>query len=123
MKRQTSISAKSIRFRQWSRKGYAVFSGLHKVISIGKISAGICEKALLKNNLLSSVCPILSENNFITDREKEPEKELLSFEQFYNINSLPTAIDYPAGCSSQYLLTRGWKREKGSFPTFFIFKK
>lgn len=40
----------SVRFRRWSRKNFAVFSGLHREISIGHIAFDISEKALLKSN-------------------------------------------------------------------------
>lgn len=39
---------KSIRFRYWSRKSYAVFGSLHRHVTIGKVGKGIADSALDK---------------------------------------------------------------------------
>ena len=39
---------KSIRFRFWSRKNYAVFGSLHRHVTIGRVCKGIADSALDK---------------------------------------------------------------------------
>ena len=36
------------RFRRWSRAGYAMFRSLSLCVTMGKLSADVCEKAFLK---------------------------------------------------------------------------
>ncbi|GAB1416579.1 hypothetical protein MASR2M117_19850 [Paludibacter sp.] len=49
---------KTIRFRQWSRKAYAVFASLGKLISIGKLKKDVAVKSL--NNGIESLSQIFS---------------------------------------------------------------
>lgn len=49
--KQTNIKS-VIRFRRWSRKSYAIFIGLGKQISIGRLRCGIANQALRKNELI-----------------------------------------------------------------------
>lgn len=42
---------KSIRFRRWSRKRYAAFCSLGKIISIGHLRCAIAEQSLIKQCL------------------------------------------------------------------------
>ena len=39
---------KSIRFRRWSRKNYAVFGSLHRHVTIGRVCKGIADSSLDK---------------------------------------------------------------------------
>jgi hypothetical protein len=94
---------KSIRFRRWSRKNYAVFAGLNKVISIGRVGAGICDQAILKTNLLSASDAYSVENTCFTEEEEE-EKESFLFDLLFNTNTLNIATDAPVGCREYYLL-------------------
>ena len=56
MLKKFKISGPYIVFSKWSRKNYAIFSSLKKMIKIGRLSIEICDKALLKpgtiNNLI-----------------------------------------------------------------------
>ena len=56
-----------IRFKRWSRKNYAVFAGLNKIISIGKITVEICEKSLQKT--FSNITEFLTFNKESNDSE------------------------------------------------------
>lgn len=49
---------KSVRFRCWSRKNYAVFGSLHRHVTIGKVCKGIADSALnkAKNILFQKEC-------------------------------------------------------------------
>ena len=54
MKKVCSYKAYSIRFRRWSRKGYAVFMSLHKAVTIGHVCRSIADAALSKNKSFST---------------------------------------------------------------------
>ena len=120
MKKSIVKTTTSIRFRKWSRKNYAAFSGLNKIISIGHVSATICEKALLKNNLLSVISGSFVENCDTARKYEEQETDLSQLEILLNTNALPVTTDYPVGCSVQYLLTQGWNRAIISVSTFLF---
>ncbi len=49
MKQPLSHIKRSIRFRRWSRKGYAVFCSLSADVTIGRVCKSICEMALRKS--------------------------------------------------------------------------
>ena len=46
---------KSIRFRRWSRKNYAVFGSLHRHVTIGRVCKGIADSSLDKARHIVSV--------------------------------------------------------------------
>ncbi len=54
MKKVCSYKAYSIRFRRWSRKGYAAFMSLHKAVTIGHVCRSIADAALSKNKSFST---------------------------------------------------------------------
>ena len=54
MKKVCSHKAGSIRFRRWSRKGYAVFVSLRIVVTIGHVCRSIADAALSKNKSFSA---------------------------------------------------------------------
>ena len=60
MKKVCSYKAYSIRFRRWSRKGYAVFMSLHKAVTIGHVCRSIADAALGKNKSFSTGSGFLS---------------------------------------------------------------
>ena len=45
-----------IRFRQWSRKGYAIFASLGKHVTIGHVCKSIAEASLTKTGWLDKPC-------------------------------------------------------------------
>ena len=55
MKKVCSHKAGSVRFRRWSRKGYAVFVSLHYAVTIGHVCRSIADAALSKNKSFSTV--------------------------------------------------------------------
>lgn len=68
--------SKSIRFRRWSRKGYAVFCSLSKNVTIGRVCVSICDLSLKKSSQTSSNKVI----NTISKKEiDEYEDELSDF--------------------------------------------
>lgn len=48
MHKQASHTAKSIRFRRWSRAGYAIFCSLTCSVTIGCVAISISDKSLQK---------------------------------------------------------------------------
>ena len=46
---------RSIRFRRWSRKNYAVFGSLHRHVTIGRVCKGIADSSLDKARHIVSV--------------------------------------------------------------------
>ena len=79
MLRQKTHKQSFIRFKRWSRMGYAVFAGIHKVISIGTLSKTISEKALKKAKSITST--ILFYNNELFNLvDSDIELEFLSNE-------------------------------------------
>ena len=126
MKKRQRNSATIIRFRQWSRKGYAVFSGLNKVISIGRVNASVCDKALLKTNLITEALTERFSLTFNTgEREKDAEPEELLQRLLININTIQITDGTPAGCDKTYniIKSQGWNgAKKAPFQPFFLFK-
>lgn len=55
-------AASSIRFRRWSRAGYAIFCSLARTVSIGSVTASISDKSLQKAVGVSknSFCALVS---------------------------------------------------------------
>src|ERR1035437_10127615 len=48
MKTKKTYTASSIRFRRWSRAGYAVFCSLSRIVTIGSLAVSISDKSLQK---------------------------------------------------------------------------
>ena len=69
MRRQIS-KLEIIRFRRWSRKGYAIFCSLGKSVVIGNLKKGIVEIALKKQ---SNVCVLSTVGRQDRTDEKEGE--------------------------------------------------
>ncbi|NLI71787.1 MAG: hypothetical protein GX361_03535 [Bacteroidales bacterium] len=120
MRKNSLQPAKSFRFRRWSRKNYAVFAGLNKVISIGQVSAGISDMAILKTNSFSVENNIFAKDS-LKNKKEEDESEVLLFENLLQINIQTFATDIPVGGLNQILFINPkleWR--KISIPTFFI---
>jgi len=70
MNKTQHFKQKNIRFRRWSRVGYAVFVSLSAVVSIGCLSVSISNKSVIKSNN-----PVfVSENTLINNNAEEKEK-------------------------------------------------
>ena len=91
----------SIRFRRWSRKNFAVFSGLHREISIGHITFDISDKALLKSIKKTFGSYAAAETNNPEEDEEVVENVLLTklSELLIIANS---TTDHLAGRSQKY---------------------
>ena len=44
----------ALRFKRWSRKGYAAFVSVQRAVTIGHLSAGVAERSLTKSNTLQA---------------------------------------------------------------------
>ena len=95
MNKTQHFKSKNIRFRRWSRVGYAVFVSLSAVVSIGCLSISICDKSVIKSK--KAVC--ISENtlNNIISEEQDKNSDLeLQLEQNLNIIVNQQATDIVA---------------------------
>ena len=82
-------TCKQIRFRRWSRKNYAIFAGLHKIISIGQLAVNICEMALKKAHL-TFLESVISVSDFAINEKGTEEKELVIQELLLQQNNFTT---------------------------------
>ncbi len=123
MKKYSKISANHVRFRQWSRKNYAVFSGLNKEITIGHVSASICGKALLKNNHLSEdTQKQFTDGIFSTDRENSDEPVIVISDSNLQLNSISPATGIPASSVSDHISIQWLEKSNLLISNLFYFK-
>lgn len=61
---------KTIRFRRWSRKGYAMFASLGRGVTIGTVGKGIADRSLRKSGYTEVVQEI--QPNFTWDLVSPP---------------------------------------------------
>lgn len=73
MKKTTS--RKTIRFRRWARKGYAIFSSLGCCITIGRLDGNIADASLKKQKAGISIKKETTDENVASDNE-EPDDGL-----------------------------------------------
>lgn len=62
-------NANVVVFSQWSRKAYAVFASLKKVIRIAGLSVDICQSSLLKSSAYLRILAYEEKNDFQEDSE------------------------------------------------------
>lgn len=91
-------TASTIRFRRWSRVGYAVFCSLSCSVTIGSLSVSVSDKTLQKADGIT-----MNELHFsVTDADSK-EKEVLELEaalqQIQEISLSEISNDNTAACS------------------------
>lgn len=59
MKKQHAYYPAALRFRRWSRKAYAAFSSLQRIVTIGSLEHRVVESLQRKNGLQTGFFPIL----------------------------------------------------------------
>ena len=102
MHRITPCSQKvMLRFRRWSRKNFAVFSGLHREISIGHITFDISDKALLKSIKKTFGSYAAAETNN-PDEDEEVVENVLLTELSELLIIANSTTDHLAGRSQKY---------------------
>ncbi|MEG1544070.1 MAG: hypothetical protein RR382_06045 [Tannerellaceae bacterium] len=70
MKKQAAHRPLTLRFRRWSRKGYAAFCSLQRTVTIGCLRIGICEQSLSKNCVLHASATRTATTNCSEDEEE-----------------------------------------------------
>ena len=74
----TLNTTKNIRFRRWSRAGYAVFNSLGSYITIGNVVVSISDKSLQKSESNSFNNSDVSRSEMAADNSMPIESELES---------------------------------------------
>lgn len=82
---RTQKSKQTIRFKRWSRKGYAIFSGLKKEVTIGETVTKISDKSLtkLKKNIREIVNLTQSQ---LENKEELEEQQCLITTELQTVN-------------------------------------
>lgn len=89
------IQKQNITFSKWSRKGFAVFASLGKVVKIAQLKVEICKQAIKKNiNLLDDLF-ILKKDNFIAQTNEIVE--ILLQDLFIENNLLIQSLNTKTG--------------------------
>lgn len=88
-----------LNFRQWSRKGYAVFSSLGKVVRIAVLNRATSDRLLDKSSFIESFNNLLFTENLDNETNTNLIEELevicsLNKGVFSSIIALPTRNDY-----------------------------
>jgi hypothetical protein len=88
---------KSIRFRRWSRKGYAVFCSLTCVVTIGCVSTSISDKSLQKtvSSCSNSICLNDTESH---DKLKEQADLEIAVQQLQEMVLVEKNFESAAAC-------------------------
>lgn len=71
MKKQHLLDSPVLRFKRWSRRGYAAFISLKQTVTIGHLSANVTERFQTKNSSIHS--SVLSTSIQAAETEKEEE--------------------------------------------------
>lgn len=94
-----------VRFRRWSRKGYAVFRSLTAQVTIGRVCKSICEMALRKSGQglcrqggCGLLCTTDEEVEGTEDFEACPAEGMACLEQ--RVMLLPLKQPVAGGCGS-----------------------
>lgn len=101
MKSKNTHHPLSLRFRRWSRAGYAVFCSLGRTVTIGSLAVSISDKSLQKSVGVSKC----SELNFASDTESSAVESTESVEleavlcQVRKLSFLEITTESAAACS------------------------
>ena len=100
MKSKNAFSTSSLRFRRWSRAGYAVFCSLGCSVTIGSLAVSISDKSLQKSvgDSKSTVLTFASdtESSDVSSEFQEPGAILC---QVRELSFLEYTTDSAAACS------------------------
>lgn len=101
MKYTSLHNTKSIRFRRWSRAGYAVFCSLGSNVTIGRLVISISEKSLEKTGAISSSVAFTSTSTS-TSEDEANDNEFSDIEAVLQIAQLEklseSTMDIAAAC-------------------------
>lgn len=83
---QQQTKSSTITFSQWSRKGYAMFASLNKVVHIAHLTINIAQLSLLKSGTITTIISLLKENDL---EENAEQLEELNEEQTLMLATMP----------------------------------
>ncbi|MDL2255128.1 hypothetical protein LJC44_04250 [Parabacteroides sp. OttesenSCG-928-G06] len=126
--KQHNTSAHTLRFRRWSRKGYAAFVSLHHTVNIGQLASRLADRFHVKQNSLHAA--VLAANpsvDLYTEKEEEAaDKECFPVWQEFLLWLTAGANIQTVSVSSDLLIRfqliqeSGKEPLMGSFPLFFM---
>lgn len=73
MRKQYTCRCVALRFKRWSRKGYAAFVSVKRAVTIGQLSAGISERSLVKGGSIHTSVLVSGKRG-----EKDEEEKMAS---------------------------------------------
>lgn len=123
----------ALRFRRWSRKGYAAFISVQRAVTIGQLSARISERFQVKNGSIhTSVLTVDKANEGETEKEEDtcrpgsPES-ILSLLFLQAVCPMQTvsrpAASYVPTYKRQFFRNRGkFQSRTGAFRDFRLYK-
>ncbi len=126
MFKNTVNTSKTLRFKRWSRKRYAAFASMQKVVSIAALTVSVADKALAKaGGYLQTRLQILSGGDVLSEGPGFEELENLlvlnaESQQIFTIQSCADAC--AAGALTGYSLSKR-ATNKGNVPfvgRFFV---
>ena len=99
MKTKNFKAVSSLRFRRWSRAGYAIFCSLARTVTIGSVVASISDKSLQKavGITKSSLFPVASETES-RDRLKELSDLEATLHNILETSLLNISFDSATAC-------------------------
>ncbi len=103
MNSQKTVNPSGLIFSRWSRKGYAVFASLGKVVKIGRIAVDICRVAILKTSALKEGSARLL-TNIVRDSKDDEDidfTELIS--QLLMLQLLPVETESVSHPEQKYI--------------------
>ena len=99
MHRKPLHSATTIRFRRWSRVGYAVFCSLACSVTIGSLSVSVSDKTLQKSVGASSFSLFVNNSNSDSPEKLKEQADLeLAIQQLQEITLLEKTFESAAAC-------------------------
>ena len=99
MQTKTFRTSSSIRFRRWSRVGYAVFSSLVCNVTIGMLSVSVSDKTLQKAVGKSSFSFLVINSESISPEKMKEQADLeLAIQQLQEITLLEKTFKNAAAC-------------------------
>jgi hypothetical protein len=102
MHSQTQPTAKSIRFRRWSRAGYAIFCSLACTVTIGCLAISISDKSLDKSvGSSSNVVSVVYSGDESADKLKQAAELELALLQVQESTLTQIAVDSTVACGQQ----------------------
>jgi hypothetical protein len=99
MHSHTQNTAKSIRFRRWSRAGYAIFCSLACTVTIGCLAISISDKSLEKSARVStSALCLVDFNDESSDKLKQAAELESALLQTQEATIMQIVVDNTVAC-------------------------